>query len=167
MCSLSTFDAYLGSRVQKAPKPFVFAVKSTDPITLFENKSDYMHMFCCSEEGGWKWMENIMLAKVRIASQVVSFQFCLRHILRSPISCTKRSTYYLLGRNQLALRRLFTPLDRYRVQALENAQRVWLSLMPPHSFHPRRLWATRNHHLSLVLFLQDGPLMFLAEHFRT
>ena len=64
LCSLSTFDAYVVSRIHKSPKPFVFAVKSTDPITLFENKSDYLHVFCCSEEGGRKWMENILLAKV-------------------------------------------------------------------------------------------------------
>ena len=66
LCSLSTFDAYVVSRIHKSPKPFVFAVKSTDPITLFENKSDYLHVFCCSEEGGRKWVENILLAKVSL-----------------------------------------------------------------------------------------------------
>ena len=36
LCSLSNFDAYVVTRIQKAPKPFTFAVKSTDPMTLFE-----------------------------------------------------------------------------------------------------------------------------------
>ena len=64
MCSLSNFDTYVVTRIQKAPKGFTFAVKSTDPVTLFENKSDYLHVFCCPEEFARQWMENLLLARV-------------------------------------------------------------------------------------------------------
>jgi hypothetical protein len=43
LCSLSNFDAYAITRRHKAPKPFAFAVKSSDNISLFENKADYLH----------------------------------------------------------------------------------------------------------------------------
>ncbi|KAH8114720.1 hypothetical protein DFH11DRAFT_1688808 [Phellopilus nigrolimitatus] len=69
LCSLSAFDAYIVTRIQKAPKTFTFAVKSTDPITLFENKSDYLHVFACPEEVGLKWIESIMLARSYILYQ--------------------------------------------------------------------------------------------------
>ena len=64
LCSLSGFDAYFVTRIHKAPKPFVFAVKSTEPISLFENTADYVHVFACSEENGRKWIEAILLARV-------------------------------------------------------------------------------------------------------
>lgn len=40
LCSLNNFDAYIVTRVSKAPKPYVFAVKSTDNISFFESTSD-------------------------------------------------------------------------------------------------------------------------------
>ena len=64
LCSLSVFDAYIVTRIHKSSKPFVFAIKSTDPITLFENKSDYLHVFSVPEDNGKAWVEAIWLARV-------------------------------------------------------------------------------------------------------
>lgn len=64
LCSLANFDAYTVTRAHKHPKPFVFAVKSTDNLSFFENKADYVHVFCCSEKDGRTWLESILLARV-------------------------------------------------------------------------------------------------------
>jgi hypothetical protein len=48
----------------KAPKPFVFAVKSADNLSLFENASDYVHFFSCGQKEGETWMQAILLARV-------------------------------------------------------------------------------------------------------
>lgn len=64
LCSLSNFDAYFVTRLHKAPKPFVFALKSTDNLSFFENTADYLHVFSCSPKDGEKWVENILLARV-------------------------------------------------------------------------------------------------------
>lgn len=66
ICSLSNFDAYYITRLQKTPRPFAFAVKSTDNLSFFENTADYLHMFSCSEKEGKAWMENILLARVSL-----------------------------------------------------------------------------------------------------
>ena len=66
LCSVNSFDAYLVTRVSKAPKAFVFAVKSTDNITYFESTSDYVHIFSCDEKEGLIWLEKILLTRVRI-----------------------------------------------------------------------------------------------------
>jgi len=50
--------------IHKSPKPYVFAVKSTDNLSFFENAADYVHVFCCSEKDGKKWLENVLLARV-------------------------------------------------------------------------------------------------------
>ena len=65
LCSLNNFDAYYVTRVHKAPKPYVFSVKSTDSLTYFENTSDYVHVFSCGESEGKNWLEKILLARVR------------------------------------------------------------------------------------------------------
>ena len=64
LCSLSNFDAYRVTRIHRAPKPFVFAVKSTDNLSFFENTADYLHSFACSEKEGMIWMEKILVARV-------------------------------------------------------------------------------------------------------
>ena len=66
LCSLHNFDAYVVTRVNKAPKGYIFAVKSTDNLSFFEDTSDYMHQLCCSEKDGAKWMEKILLARVSL-----------------------------------------------------------------------------------------------------
>ena len=65
LCSLSNFDAYRITRNHRAPKPFAFAVKSTDNLSFFENTADYLHSFACSEKDGKIWMEKILVARVR------------------------------------------------------------------------------------------------------
>jgi len=52
------------TRIHKSPKPYVFAVKSTDSLSFFENSADYVHVFCCSEKDGQKWLESVLLARV-------------------------------------------------------------------------------------------------------
>ena len=64
MCSLSNFDAYSVTRRHKAPKAFVFAMKSTDHLSLFENAADYLHVFSCNPKDGEKWMQVILVARV-------------------------------------------------------------------------------------------------------
>jgi hypothetical protein len=64
LCSLSNFDCYYVARLHKAPKPFVFAVKSTDNLTLFENPADYLHVFACDQNDGQRWIERVLLARV-------------------------------------------------------------------------------------------------------
>ena len=64
LCSLSSFDAYFHTRPYKAPRPFSFAVKSTENLSLFENTADYLHIFSCAEKDGNIWMEKILLARV-------------------------------------------------------------------------------------------------------
>jgi hypothetical protein len=64
LCSLSNFDVYHVSKLHKAPKPYVFAVKSADNLSLFENASDYVHFFSCGQKEGETWMQAILLARV-------------------------------------------------------------------------------------------------------
>ena len=70
LCSLSNFDAYHVTRAHRAPKPFAFAVKSTDKLSFFENTADYLHKFSCKEADGKIWMEKILIARV---STVVAY----------------------------------------------------------------------------------------------
>ncbi|TFK73643.1 hypothetical protein BDN72DRAFT_834524 [Pluteus cervinus] len=69
LCSLSNFDAYYVTRPHKAPKQFVFAVKSTDNPSFFENAADYLHVFSCSQREGEAWMERILLARSYVLHQ--------------------------------------------------------------------------------------------------
>jgi len=63
LCQLSNFDVYSVIRPQKSPKPFMFAIKSTDSLAYFENTADYLHRFSCKEKDGLQWMANILLAR--------------------------------------------------------------------------------------------------------
>ncbi|KAG1855843.1 hypothetical protein C8R48DRAFT_608683, partial [Suillus tomentosus] len=69
LCSLSNFDAYYITRKRKSPKPFVFAIKSTDNISLFENVSDYVHILSCNQKDGERWMEAILVARSYVLFQ--------------------------------------------------------------------------------------------------
>ncbi|KAF9013187.1 hypothetical protein BDQ17DRAFT_1231211 [Cyathus striatus] len=69
ICSLSNFDAYHITRPYKSPKPFTFAVKSTDNLSFFENTADYLHVFSCKEEDGRAWMEKILVARSYVLYQ--------------------------------------------------------------------------------------------------
>ena len=72
LCSLNNFDAYYVTRVHKAPKPYVFSVKSTDSLSYFENTSDYVHVFSCGESEGKNWLEKILLARVSAPDRSLS-----------------------------------------------------------------------------------------------
>ncbi|KAI0754706.1 hypothetical protein C8Q80DRAFT_1093798 [Daedaleopsis nitida] len=69
LCSLNNFDAYYVTRVHKAPKPYVFSVKSTDSLSFFEDTSDYVHVFSCGESEGKNWLEKILLARSYVLFQ--------------------------------------------------------------------------------------------------
>jgi hypothetical protein len=71
LCSLSNFDVYAITRVYKAPKNYIFALKSTDSLSFFEDASDYLHVFSCNEREGEKWMQIILLARVCVVSHFV------------------------------------------------------------------------------------------------
>ncbi|KAH0832093.1 hypothetical protein J3R83DRAFT_13002 [Lanmaoa asiatica] len=69
LCSLSNFDAYFVTRRHKSPKAFVFAIKSTDHLSLFENAADYLHVFSCNPKDGEKWMQVILVARSYVLYQ--------------------------------------------------------------------------------------------------
>ena len=74
LCSVNNFDAYALTRPAKAPKGYVFAVKSTDNISYFESTSDYIHTFSVPEKDGEQWLESILLARVCVQ---LTFGVCL------------------------------------------------------------------------------------------
>lgn len=90
LCSLNNFDGYYVTRPHKAPKSYVFAVKSTDSLTFFENTADYVHVFASGEGEGKNWLEKILLARV---SRTVSAQIIWDpdHAPYSHTSCTKNA----------------------------------------------------------------------------
>jgi len=69
LCSLSNFDAYFITRLHKSPRPLAFAVKSTSNLSFFENKADYLHVFCCGEKEGNVWVEKILVARSYVLHQ--------------------------------------------------------------------------------------------------
>ncbi|KAL6308326.1 hypothetical protein BKA93DRAFT_725521 [Sparassis latifolia] len=69
LCSLNNFDAYIFARPHKAPKQYVFAIKSTDSLSFFENTADYVHIFSCGESEGRKWVEKILVARSYVLYQ--------------------------------------------------------------------------------------------------
>ena len=75
LCSLNNFDAFYVTRVHKAPKPYVFSVKSTDSLSYFENTSDYVLVFSSGESEGKNWLEKILLARVSDLALSSSFEF--------------------------------------------------------------------------------------------
>ena len=96
LCSLSNFDAYRITRAHRAPKPFAFAVKSTDNLSFFENTADYLHSFACSEKEGKIWMEKILVARVRCRRRVFSFSsFELNFFFDSLMFFSKNDMFYL------------------------------------------------------------------------
>lgn len=42
----------------------MFAIKSTDHLSLFENAADYLHVFSCNPKDGEKWVQTILVARV-------------------------------------------------------------------------------------------------------
>lgn len=106
LCSLSNFDAYHFTRAHRAPKPFAFAVKSTDKLSFFENTADYLHKFSCKEADGKIWMEKILIARV---STVVAYSKKTTHERsRSHTFSTKRDRFFSAQKFREA-----TPLLRF------------------------------------------------------
>ncbi|KAI8904590.1 ubiquitin-related domain-containing protein, partial [Powellomyces hirtus] len=64
-CGFSNFDVYtLSQRRRKTPTQFAFALRSTDSISMFENKQDYVRFLCVEkEERLFDWVLAIRLAK--------------------------------------------------------------------------------------------------------
>ncbi|CCO29135.1 hypothetical protein BN14_03139 [Rhizoctonia solani AG-1 IB] len=66
LCNLSHFDGYIVTHVPRAPKPYVFAVKSIDISGVFEKEEDSSHIFSCDRNSGELWLARILLARVSI-----------------------------------------------------------------------------------------------------
>lgn len=75
LCGLANFDAYLVPQAciakLKAPKPFAFAIKSTDKVTLFENADqDFIHFFSVKTESERdQWIQRILETRSPIVQQ--------------------------------------------------------------------------------------------------
>ncbi|CAG8540494.1 13243_t:CDS:2 [Ambispora gerdemannii] len=65
LCTISNFDVYTLTRtMKKAPKPFVFALKSLDRVAMFENPEDYVHYLCADHKEKMKdWVLSIRNAR--------------------------------------------------------------------------------------------------------
>ena len=72
ICQISTFDVYLvDSAAIKMPKANGFALRSQDPITMFEKpEQDYMHYFCLTDPAAHRdWVRSILNARTYILRQ--------------------------------------------------------------------------------------------------
>lgn len=58
----------------KTPKPFAFAVKSVDKVSLFENADqDYIHFFCVKTEAERDmWIQHILESRSKLVKHVMS-----------------------------------------------------------------------------------------------
>ncbi|KAG8745861.1 hypothetical protein FRC10_006888 [Ceratobasidium sp. 414] len=65
LCGVSNFDAYIVTHIQRAPKGFVFAAKSTESSGLFEKEEDSSRIFSCDRDMGEVWLNKILLARPR------------------------------------------------------------------------------------------------------
>ncbi|EXX70083.1 uncharacterized protein OCT59_011008 [Rhizophagus irregularis] len=69
LCSMVSFDVYVCMKTFKTfPTNFVFAIKSQDKITMFENpENDYMHYLCADHlEKMNEWIIAVRMAKNKI-----------------------------------------------------------------------------------------------------
>jgi len=92
LCALSNFDIYYVGKLHKAPKPFVFAVKSTENLALFENAADYVHYFCCGQKEGETWMQTILLARSYVLYQERNILFTAKSAAASPKPISRSAT---------------------------------------------------------------------------
>ena len=92
LCQLSNFDVYTVTRLYKAPKPFVFAIKSTDNLSYFEDTADYLHVFSCQPYDGERWVEKIMLARVCSYRPLAWYKLTCPPVLR-PLPGAQRSLF--------------------------------------------------------------------------
>ncbi|RIA85183.1 hypothetical protein C1645_697988 [Glomus cerebriforme] len=74
LCSMVSFDVYICTgNLNAFPTKFVFAIKSQDKITMFENpEKDYMHFLCTDHlEKMNEWIIAIRMAKVGLLKFVL------------------------------------------------------------------------------------------------
>ncbi|SPO28511.1 uncharacterized protein UTRI_04908 [Ustilago trichophora] len=72
ICQISTFDVYLvDAGAVKMPKANGFALRSQDPITMFEKPDqDYIHYFCLTDAAAHRdWVRAILNARTYILRQ--------------------------------------------------------------------------------------------------
>jgi hypothetical protein len=155
LCSVSNFDAYTVARPGKS-KLFLFAVKSTDNITFFENKSDYMHVFACGERDARQWIEKIMLARVRAASVFFPPRPALtrallqsyvinqeRNVIQSHAQAMMPTTPDGIAGGMKALTRSGTRKGARPAQPLLDVSAALVPTLPQLSFEPGSLLAGR------------------------
>ncbi|KAI0338854.1 hypothetical protein BDW22DRAFT_1337212 [Trametopsis cervina] len=133
LCSLNNFDAYAVTRVSKAPKGFVFAVKSTDSLSFFESTTDYVHVFSCDEKDGLKWLDSILLARSYVLHQD-------RNILSSTVVSAPVSSGGAALSRAGTRKRPAQPLVHFGQAAAVDAQSPPL----PPGFEPGSLLAKRG-----------------------
>ncbi|ORX98096.1 hypothetical protein K493DRAFT_214910, partial [Basidiobolus meristosporus CBS 931.73] len=70
LCALSNFDIYtLTKSRKKAPTEFIFSLKSSDSVHLFENAEDFVHFICVESGDALKeWVLGLRQAKVSSSS---------------------------------------------------------------------------------------------------
>ena len=110
---MSNFDAYFITRLHKSPRPFAFAIKSTDNLSFFENTADYLHVFSCGEKEGKVWMEKILVARVSMSHS---------HILIGPsnVSATSRTSCIKSETSSLVRKQIMPAPQAARFPALEQ-----------------------------------------------
>lgn len=78
LCHFSNFDAYIVPQAciakMKTPKPFAFAVKSVDKVSLFENADqDYIHFFSVKTEAERDmWIQHILESRSKLVKQIAA-----------------------------------------------------------------------------------------------
>ena len=100
LCGLANFDSYQVPQAciakLKTPKPFAFAVKSTDKVTLFENADqDYVHFFSVkTEEGRDRWIRLILETRSPLVKQTLASRAAAQSVdTRSNIISQPMSTH--------------------------------------------------------------------------
>ncbi|KAG7088122.1 hypothetical protein E1B28_012147 [Marasmius oreades] len=90
LCSLSNFDVYhFTNPPSKIPKEYAFGLKSTDKMSLFEDTNDYMHLFCCREGEGEKWVQRIRIARSYVLYQERNVLFASPPLQATPMSASQ------------------------------------------------------------------------------
>jgi hypothetical protein len=133
LCSLLNFDAYQITRAHRSPKPFTFAIKSTDNLSFFENKADYLHTFACSEKDGNVWMEKILVARSYVLHQE-------RNVLFSPKSDVPATTLSRSGTRKTSSTAAHRPAVAQPLVTLPLLHSIPTQLLPRHDvFEPGSL----------------------------
>jgi hypothetical protein len=140
LCSLSNFDVYYVGKFHKAPKPFVFAVKSADNLSLFENASDYVHFFSCGQKDGETWMDAILLARSYVLYQERNILFAPKPGAEGSTSAAAKPLSRSETRKQSSAQR-----PNHPIQPLVNVSAPFTVAPPSNAvFEPGSLLAKRR-----------------------